>query len=464
MIQIDWKNASAEVIGREHGITLEEMATTLSKVDKAHRAVLLQWQGGQLGYANLPFRTDYRDMVMNLVQKYRGSISDLVILGIGGSALGNIALQMALNPLNYNMMSDRRRSGPRLFVIDNIDPCLLGEVLLLLGRRINKTLFNVISKSGRTAETAALFMIVRSILYKRLGKRFAEHIVAITDPEKGVLREMAAADGYDTLPIPPDVGGRFSVLSPVGLFSAAMCGIDIDALLAGAAEMANRIKTSPVEKNPACTLAAIKFLMLIEKGKDIQVMMPYSNHLLGLADWYRQLWAESLGKSTKRDGNANQIAPTPIKALGATDQHSQIQLYREGPNDKLIIFLQVNKHPHDERLPDIDIPALDYLKRVRLSKLLEVEKVATAYALAQSSRPSITIHFDAITPENVGAFIFLYEYTTSLMGELLDIDAYNQPAVELAKHATIAVLGGSADKQLAGRIKQFASLDERYLI
>jgi len=383
---------------------------------------------------------------------------------MGGSALGNNALQMALNPLNYNLMSDRRRRGPRLFVIDNIDPCLLSEVLRLLGRRINKTLFNVISKSGKTIETVAQFMIVRSILRKRLGEKFAEHIVVTTEPETGILREIAAADGYDTLPIPPDVGGRFSVLSPVGLFSAAMCGIDIDALLTGAAQMANRIKTLPARENPACTLAAIKYLMLVEKGKNVQVMMPYSNHLLGLADWYRQLWAESLGKSTKRDGNANRIAPTPIKALGATDQHSQIQLYREGPNDKLIIFLEVQKHAHDERLSDIDIPALGYLSGVKLSKLLRVERVATAYALAQSSRPSITIYFDAITAENVGAFIFLYEYTTSLMGELLDIDAYNQPAVELAKHATVAVLSGSADEQLARQIRHFTLSDKRYII
>lgn len=464
MIQLYWKNASAEAIGKEHGITRNEMGSTLERLNQAHRAVLSQWEAGQLGYADLPYRTDYRDEVISLAERYRGRISDLIILGIGGSALGNIALQMALNPLNYNMMSDRRRSGPRLFVIDNIDPCLLGEVLTLLGRRIGRTLFNVISKSGKTVETAALFMIVRSILRRRLGEKFAEHIVATTDPEGGVLRGIAVTDGYATLPIPPDVGGRFSVLSPVGLFSAAMCGIDIDALLTGAAEMANRIKTSPVEKNPACMLAAIKYLMLVRKGKGIQVMMPYSNHLLGLADWYRQLWAESLGKSTKRDGNANRIAPTPVKALGATDQHSQIQLYREGPNDKLIIFLEVGKHMHDERLPGTETPALGYLEGVELSKLLNVEKAATEYALAQSSRPSITIRFDAITPENVGAFIFLYEYATSLMGELLDIDVYNQPAVELAKCATTAVLGGSADEQLAKQVEQFIWPDERYLI
>ncbi|GAH53771.1 unnamed protein product, partial [marine sediment metagenome] len=294
-------------------------------------------------------------------------------------------------------------------------------------------------KSGRTPETAAMFMIVREMLRKRLGDGFAAHIVATTDPESGALHDIAAADGYATLPVPPDVGGRFSVLTPVGLFSAAMCGIDIDALLAGAADMAERIKTGPWRSNPACILAVVKYLMLTAKGKPIHVMMPYSNRLVGLADWYRQLWAESLGKADDRDGRKVFVGPTPVAALGATDQHSQIQLYREGPNDKLIVFLEVGeKHPREVRIPDIfgSVSGLAYLRKVKLSKLLNCEKQATEYALAQSQRPTVTIRFDAITPQTVGQFIFLYEYVTSLMGELLNVNAYDQPAVELGKQAT----------------------------
>lgn len=466
MIQLYWKNATSDVIGVEHGISPVEMASVMEKVAVAHRTVVGQWDSGRLGYANLPTRRDYRDEVMTLASRYHGRITDLVVLGIGGSALGNIALQTALNPVTYNLLSDAKRPGPRLFVLDNADPALIGDTLALLGRRLKKTLFNVISKSGGTAETASAFMVVREMLRNRLGESFAEHIVATTDTDAGVLHDIAADDGYATLPVPGDVGGRFSVLSPVGLFSAAMCGIDIDALLAGAADMATKIKSAQPADNPACVLAAIKYLMYAEKGKGIHVMMPYSNRLAGLADWYRQLWAESLGKRNSRAGGEVFVGPTPVKALGATDQHSQIQLYREGPNDKLVVFLEAVRHPRDVRIPDVfsQIDKLAYLPKIKISKLLNAEKQATEYALARSHRPSVTIRFDAISPEAVGAFIFLYEFVTSLAGEMLDINAYDQPAVELGKKAAFAMLAGDDSGPMADEIRKFAKVDRRYMV
>jgi glucose-6-phosphate isomerase len=286
-------------------------------------------------------------------------------------------------------------------------------------------------------------MVVRDLLRKRLGETFAQRIVATTDTQKGTLREIALADGYALLAVPDDVGGRFSVLSPVGLFSAAMCGIDIDALLAGAAAMKQRVDHPHWRDNPATMLAAIQYLAFTAKGKHLHVMMPYSNRLYLLTDWYRQLWAESLGKRCDRGGRDVFVGPTPIKALGATDQHSQVQLYREGPNDKLVVFLEVQKHPREVRVPDAfaDVPGLAYLRKAKLSRLLNAEKAATEYALAVSHRPSVTIRFNSITPQSVGEFIYLYEFVTSLMGELFNIDAYNQPAVELGKQATFALMG-----------------------
>ncbi len=466
MIQLYWKNATSDVVGPEHGISPSELVPVMEKVAAAHRAVVAQWESGRLGYANLPGRRDYRDSVMELAGRYRGKVTDLVVLGIGGSALGNIALQQALNPSTYNLLSDAKRPGPRLFVLDNADPALIGDTLGLLGRRLKSTLFNVISKSGGTAETASAFMVVREMLRKRLGDGFADHIVATTDTESGILHDIAAADGYATLAVPGDVGGRFSVLSPVGLFSAAMCGIDIDALLAGAAAMAGKIKSAPAPANPACILAAVKYLMYAEKGKHIHVMLPYSNRLASLADWNKQLWAESLGKENDRAGRKVFVGPTPVSALGATDQHSQIQLYREGPNDKLIVFLEVEKHPSEVRIPDVfgQVGKLAYLRKVKISKLLNAEKQATEYALAKSNRPSVTIRFDAITPEAVGAFIFLYEFTTSLMGEMLDINAYDQPAVELGKKATFALLGKDDSDPMGDEIRKFAKVDKQYMV
>ncbi len=482
MIHLYWKNATDKVIDPAHGITQTELANIESDITAAHKAVQTQIAEGKLGYAALPTHGQYARQVKELVERKRDGVTDLVVLGIGGSALGNIALQAALNPATYNLLSDKKRGGPRLFVLDNVDPALVNDTLKLLGRRLKSTLFNVISKSGETAETASQFMVVRDLLQKKIGEGFGKQIVATTDAEKGTLHDIARRDGYDMLPVPGDVGGRFSVLSPVGLFSAAMCGIDIDALLEGATNMKERCANDDWQSNPGAMLAVIKHLMFTAKGKPMHVMMPYSNRLYLLADWYRQLWAESLGKQYDRDGNEVFTGPTPIKALGTTDQHSQVQLYREGPNDKLTIFLEVAKHPADVRVPDAfeEVPGLTYLRKAKLIKLLNAEKYATEYAMAFSKRPSVTIKFDRIDAESVGEFIYLYEYITSLCGELLNINAYDQPAVELGKQATFALMGKEGNvtpsvaklldeeqltyEQMARKVKPFSRTDKKFLV
>jgi len=467
MLQLYWKNATDKVVGPQHGVTRDDLDEIEPEIRAAHTTIVESCRDGLLGYAGLPGNTQYTADVQALVDKYRPDTTDLVVLGIGGSALGNLAIQAALNPVTYNLLTDKKRPGPRLFVLDNVDPALVGDTLKFLGRRLKTTLVNVISKSGETAETASQFMIFREALRKKLGPDFARHIVATTDTEKGTLHEIAKADGYDMLAVPGDVGGRFSVLSPVGLFSAAMCGIDIEALLAGAGAMKARIEECGTDwqSNPACVLAAIKHLMFIRKNKPMHVMMPYSNRLYLMADWYRQLWAESLGKRFDRQGSEVFTGPTPIKALGTTDQHSQVQLYREGPNDKLTIFLDVTKHPGKARVPDVfeDVPGLTYLRKTQLSKILSAEKKATEYAMAISERPTVTIQFNSITPQSVGEFIYLYEFVTSLAGELLNINAYDQPAVELGKKATFALLGREGYEEVAKEMKSFTRVDSRYL-
>ncbi len=466
MIRVYWKGATHRLIGRQHGITPSELAEIEGPLAKAHKAVVEQCRTGKLGYSALPTHPEYAKQVKALVTKYKPNVSDLVVLGIGGSALGNVALQQALNPATYNLLSERKRQGPRLFVLDNVDPALVGDTLKYVGRRLGTTLFNVISKSGETAETASQFMVIRNMLKNKIGDNFAQHIVATTDAKKGTLHDIAKADGLDTLTVPGDVGGRFSVLSPVGLFSAAMCNIDIDAVLRGAEAMRQVVEVMDLMQNPAAVLAAVKYIMYTKKNKPMHVMMPYSNRLYMLADWYRQLWAESLGKQVDREGNEIFTGPTPIKALGTTDQHSQVQLYREGPNDKLVVFLEVMKHPRDVRMPrDMfeDVAGMSYLRNARMSKLLQAEKKATEYALGHSKRPSITIQFPEITPETVGQFLYLYEFTTSLMGELMNINAYDQPAVELGKQATFALMGRPGYENMVKPIKRFTRIDRKYL-
>src|SRR2546421_11620290 len=333
------------------------------------------------------------DQVNQAVEYFRTRCEILIVLGIGGSALGNIALQNALNPYTYNLASDRTRSGPQLFVLDNVDPDQIRSVVELVTPKIKKTIVNVISKSGETAETASQFILFRDLLQKYLGKGYQANILATTDAKGGPLRDIASKEGYKTLEVPDGVGGRFSVLSAVGLFSAAMCGIDIDQLLEGAADMDKRIKGGDLFANPSAMIAAIHYL-LDQRGKNMAVMMPYSSALYSCADWFRQLWAESLGKQDGLKKKKVYAGQTPVKALGTTDQHSQVQLYREGPNDKVFCFLEVADFAAsggDVKIPTgLGVEAIAYLEGKSMAALLNAEKRATEFALVESQRPNFT--------------------------------------------------------------------------
>jgi glucose-6-phosphate isomerase len=464
-IRLYWRNATAEAVGDKHGVTGRELKQIAPRIKALTKQMADERKAGNLRYRDLPYDEEMIDAVHREVEHFRDRCDVLVVLGIGGSALGNIALQNALNPYTYNLMSDRTRAGPQLFVLDNVDPDQIKSVVDLIAPKLKKTIVNVISKSGETAETAAQFILFRDLLAQKLGKKYKENILVTTDAKGGTLREIASQEGYRTLEVPEGVGGRFSVLSAVGLFSAGMCGIDTDALMAGAIAMDKRVKDGDLFKNPAAIIAAISYL-LNEKGKTIKVMMPYSTSLYSLADWYRQLWAESLGK---RDGlkRKNVFAgQTPVKALGTTDQHSQVQLYREGPNDKLIVFLEVERFAQRLAIPSSmkNVPALAYLSGSNFQTLMNSEKLATEYALRESQRPTMTVIFPQISPENVGQFLYMYETAASYMGGLLEINTYDQPAVQLGKDATYALMGKPGFADLSKKIQSVAKRDANYLL
>ncbi|MGE3180914.1 MAG: glucose-6-phosphate isomerase [Phycisphaerae bacterium] len=444
-IQLEFTNALAERVGPAHGLARSELQGSSDKLKDIIAAVESERKQGKHRYRDLPADGKMVAAVNQAVRARAGKYENLVVLGIGGSALGNIALQGALNPPFYNMLPAASRRGPRLYVMDNVDPVQFSALMDALDAGLKKTLFNVISKSGETAETAAQFLIVRDMLSEKLGaKRMREQMLVTTDPAHGTMREIVDDVGYDALPVPDGVGGRFSVLSAVGLFSAAMCGINIKKLLAGAAEMSERAANKSPSKNPAAMLALLLY-EFYSRGKRTHVMMPYSSQLRDLADWYRQLWAESLGKMNALDGRQVGIGPTPIMALGATDQHSQVQLYREGPNDKVFIFLEVEKFSKDVKIPrNAGTPKpLKYLQGASLGKLLNAEKKATDFALVESRRPCLTIRFPKIDEHTVGQFILLWEAATTIAGALFGIDPYDQPAVQRGKILTFALMGNA---------------------
>ncbi|MCI0499365.1 MAG: glucose-6-phosphate isomerase [Planctomycetales bacterium] len=464
-LSLYYKNVTAEVLGPEHGISKRQFEELAQKTVPAVAECNKQREKGLIPYRDLPYNENYPKDVKSVARDIKAGCENFVVLGIGGSALGNIALQTALNPYMYNL-DTKQRKGPRLFVFDNVDPAQFGSFLDWIGDRLDKTIFNVISKSGRTAETAAQFLVIRQMLLTALGEEgYRRQVVATTDAKSGTMRKIADEAKLRTLVVPDGVGGRFSVLSPVGLLSAAVCGIDIDALLAGARKMDEKVSREDFFANPAALNAAINW-HYYGRGKPISVMMPYAYGLKDLSDWFRQLWAESLGKTNDLKGNKVFVGPTPVKALGTTDQHSQVQLYREGPNDKLFTFLQVGEFERDIEIgpQPVVAPELAYLSGQKMSKLLNSEKLATEYALLHDKRPCLTVLFDRVDAFAIGQFIYLYEVATSLAGLLFGIDAYDQPAVELGKEATFALMGHADYAGLAEKIKPVAQVDAGYRV
>jgi glucose-6-phosphate isomerase len=287
------------------------------------------------------------------------------------------------------------------------------------------------------------FLAVRAHLIKTLGPNaLKEHVIVTTDPSSGFMRQIGLREGLPMLELPPNVGGRFSVLSTVGLLSAAVTGVDIRALLAGAAYGYQIASNPDVLKNPAA-LAAIVNLLCAKQGQNMVVMMPYSHHLRHISDWFAQLWAESLGKKTSLSGETVNVGTTPIRALGATDQHSQVQLYVEGPFDKLVNFIAVDSFAHTVTIPSAytDLEGVAYLGGHTFNELINAEQQATAIALNDAGRPNMTHTLPAINAFTIGQLFMLLEMQTAIAGALLNINTFDQPGVEAGKIATYALLG-----------------------
>jgi glucose-6-phosphate isomerase len=419
-------------------VTDDDWSYAQGRFRAAHAAVFARHGRGDLGFIDLPLDAALLAQSTRLAAD-TSRWDDVVVLGIGGSALGPVALRTALRPHAWNTLSREQRGGrPRLLVLDNVDPETIGAVVERLD--LERSLFVVISKSGGTAETMAQYLIVRGALDARFGERAVDHLVFVTDPAKGSLRPVATREGITALDIPPNVGGRFSVLTPVGMLPAALTGIDVEQLLAGAEDMRARCASDDLATNPAGTFAMLQWLADSRHGKNIHVLMPYADPLRDFAAWFVQLWAESLGK-IRKDGS--HVGPTPLAALGATDQHSQVQLFMEGPADKTITFVEVAGRTALGPIPRLyaDVPDLAYLGGHSLGELLDAERRATAGALAKRGRPNMTITIDAVDPWHVGALIFLLELATAYAGALYDVDAFDQPGVELGKRFTYGILG-----------------------
>lgn len=464
-LKLDFNNMMAEFIGSK-GITEEDLLAIEGKIEAAERAMIEKRASGKMDFRDLPY--NQKEVVGDILE-YVGEVKDafdtFVVLGIGGSALGPIAVQQAINHPFYNELPREKRNGfPRLYVADNIDPERLVTLFDVID--LETTLFNVITKSGSTSETMSQFMIIKEMLEKELGKEEArKHIVCTTDEKGGNLRPIAEEEGYKSFVIPAGVGGRFSELTPVGLLPAAMCGIDIEALLAGAAYMDEQCKEENTFKNPGAMYGILQYLAM-QKGKNISIVMSYVDSLKYVADWYAQLWAESLGKKFDQEGKVVRVGQTPVKALGATDQHSQVQLYAEGPQDKVILFLGVDRYRAEIRIPNIygDIPSLGFLGGATHNKLIQTEQMATEYALLKAEQTNMTLTVPEVNEFTVGQLLYFFEVATAFAGELLNINAFDQPGVEEGKNATYAMFGRPGYEEKKRELDERPAKNQKYII
>jgi glucose-6-phosphate isomerase len=372
--------------------------------------------------------------ILEYAESVKGLYKNIVVLGIGGSALGASCLESALKPL-----FKKSEESPKLVVLDNIDPDLINDFQKSV--EMKDCLFLVITKSGGTSETLAQFFYFKKIVEDQ-NLNWQKHFVFVTDANLGLLREIANENSeVKSFSIPEKVGGRFSVLSVVGLLPAALIGVDIRGLIKGAIKMRDNFLSTDAENNLAFQMAALQFLFY-QSGKNINVFFIYSQKLLKLGDWYRQLLAESIGKKLNDRGEKVNVGITPVTALGATDQHSQNQLYNEGPDDKLYFFIDAIENEIDLEIPfpEKNNDQIQYLKNLSFGRLFKTEMEGNKNALMEIGRPVIQFQLEKLDEENLGAAFLLLEGAISFLAEFLEINAYDQPGVELSKIITKKLL------------------------
>lgn len=462
-LKFDFSNMMSDVVGTE-GIFKEDFLCCADRAKKAHKIVEDGRGKGMQEWMLCPYnQNEVVTKIVATAEKIQNSCESFVVLGIGGSALGPTAVFSALKHTFYNELPKSVRKTPKFYVLDNVDPERINALFDVID--VSKTVFNVITKSGSTSETMSQFLIVWDILTKQLGDKAREHVIATTSEFSGNLIKLSKEYGFETFFIPSGVGGRFSELSPVGLLPAAVVGIDIAEMLRGAREMDEKCKSDDLLKNPALA-SAVLLNEFFAHGKNIHVMMPYADSLKFVADWYSQLWAESLGKEMDNDGNVVNCGQTPVKALGVTDQHSQVQLYNEGPFDKVITFLEVENFRSDVAIPKLcqDYPGVKFLGGHTLSELMNKELFATRYNLTLRGRVNFTIVLDQVNAYNIGALLFALQLQTAYAGALLNINTYNQPGVEGGKNATYALFGREGYENVAREIECNTKHIEKFII
>lgn len=411
------------------GMSSAAMKGALQRAKKAAQVTDRRNASGQVGFPDMPFRLVEAKAIARRAAALRKKYSDMLVLGIGGSALGTRAVIEGIGA--------GARKGMAVHVADNVDPDFFFPLLRSLPMK--KTVVVAISKSGTTAETNSQLALAMDALKKANPKGWREQLLLVTDPEKGVFRKLADEEGIEAWSVPPNVGGRFSVLTPVGLLPLAAAGISIDRLLDGAAWMEAMYRGVPMEDNPVLKAAAVYAHYMTTNPKAVQLWFTYGQGLDRVAEWWQQLWGESLGK--KRPGGGP-VGQTPARAVGVTDQHSQVQIYQDGPADKIFTFVKWMEGREKGRVPKAAFsPDMAMLGNRPLRDLFEAEFEGTIGALWDAGRPIVRMEIGGRDEAHLGAFLQFWMWVTAIIGDILGIDAFDQPGVEAGKKIARALMG-----------------------
>lgn len=425
-----------------------------SKKEKVFKKVIINKSRPMMDWVTLPYQNAAEIEELELFGKKISRIySNFVVLGIGGSALGANAVKQAL-------YKEDGEDKIKIDIIDNVDAERFESLLTDIDYK--KTMFNIVTKSGKTVEILSMFAVVVNKLKAVLGKDFFINLVVTTERDN-VLWKYCEQNKIKTYEVPKEVGGRYSVLSPVGLLPMAVMGLELKKVLNGAKAVLENYKQEPSNKSICMVSATIMYNYFLQ-GKKEFVILPYSERLNSMADFYIQLLSESLGKRDLLNGKPNELFFTPTKAVGVTYQHSNLQMYQEGSHDRLFFFINLVKHNEDVKIPKFKNAELDALLPKTLTSLFKAEQNASSLALKQAGHPSFEINVPSLTEENIGALLYYFELTTALIGEYMQVNTYNQNGVELQKKYTKAIIGVAGFEKENDTLTKMLENKEKYEI
>lgn len=451
-ITLDFNNMMADRVGPQ-GIKPSEIEGLHKTLKETFRGLEDLRRLGQMPHRELPYQEDQLERIARRAAEIRSSSKTVLLLGTGGSSLGAACLIGALS-----------EEGCRVELCEDLQPLNWHRISKELGPR--ETFLVAVSKSGKTVETLAAFLYFRQWMIDALGEvGYRRRVLFITDPRQGPLQQIAKSEKIETFPVPPGVGGRYSVLSTVGLLPAACAGIDVASLLAGARRMDERCRRDDVWFNPAVMSATLHFLLERKRGKKIRVVMPYEDRLRDYTRWFAQLWAESLGKRLTLKGGEVFAGSTPVGAFGSVDQHSQLQLYLEGPRDKTVTLIAVEKPPVDLKVPEAYAERTEFavLGGRTAHELLTTLRQATEAALTEAGCPNQTLFVREVSPHALGQLLYMAEVETIFAGALYNINPFDQPGVETIKRYIRGLLGEKEFREYRQTIEN-AKKDRRYLV